>query len=125
MGYCPFNLHRKDFGSCISIPSGTFRRLLKHCPVSSRNKTIFYGYIPLASWKFLEHLKCSCFQKLRADKLKCHTTYQTYSYFEALCQRELFMSFFLVVHFFPLIFRVMYVFLIEKYKTNKKLCSCF
>ena len=95
IGYCTFNLCRKDFWSYISLPSYAFGRLLKQCHSIAKNKNRFYSYILLASWKLLDHLKRPCFQRLRADKLKCHTTHQTYSYFEACWQGGLILYFFL------------------------------
>lgn len=83
MGYCAFNLYRKDFCSYISLPNYVFRKLLKQCHIISQNKKHVLHYVVLACWKSSEHLKCSCFQGLRVDKPKCHTTDQIYSYFEA------------------------------------------
>ena len=91
MVYCTFNLYRKDFCSYVSLPSCMFRRLLKQCHILSQKKRIYIyiyiyiyinkhsSYILLVSCKLLEHLKCPCFQRLRVEKLKYHTTHQTYS----------------------------------------------
>lgn len=110
-----FNLHRRDFLWYNSLPGVRSEGYVRVSYIIPKNKSMFSSFVLLASWKLLEHLKCPCFQRLRTELLKCHTS-NIIRFWGTLTGRLICESFTLpsIVPFFPLIFRVMHGYLFNR-----------